>query len=122
MTKGQLADLPIAPFPIPDKDITIGAQLHNYFSVAATVSQPLFTWGKIRNAIDAAALRVDSAGTDLLAQRRDIRREVCRAYYSALLARESVRVLRGIAEAAARVVADRQAALRPGHPHPGSSP
>lgn len=100
--------------PMPTQDFNVGAQLHNYFSFAATVSQPLFTWGKIRNAIDAAALQVDSAGTDLLAQRRDIQREVRRAYYSALLARESVTVLQGIANAAAQVVADRQAALDQG--------
>ena len=56
--------------PMLVQDFNVGAQLHNYFSFAATVSQPLFTWGKIRNAIDAAALQVDSAGSDLLAQRR----------------------------------------------------
>ena len=99
---------------MPAQDFTVGAQLHNYFSFAATVSQPLFTWGKIRNAIDAAALQVDSAGSDLVAQRRDIQREVRRAYYSALLARESVKVLQGIVETAAQVVADRQAALDQG--------
>ena len=100
--------------PMPVQDFNVGAQLHNYFSFAATVSQPLFTWGKIRNAIDAAALQVDSAGTDLVAQRRDIQREVRRAYYGALLARESVKVLRGVTEAAAQVVADREAALDQG--------
>jgi outer membrane protein len=112
--KGQLAGPPTAPFPIPDKDFTIGTQLHNYFSVAATFSQPLFTWGKIRNAIDAAALQVDSAGTDLVMQRRDIAREVHRAYFSAVLARESAAVLRRIADSAAQVVADRQTALEQG--------
>lgn len=112
--KGQLAGPPTAPFPIPDKDFTIGTQLHNYFSVAATFSQPLFTWGKIRNAIDAAALQVDSAGTDLVVQRRDIAREVHRAYFSAVLARESVTVLRRIAASAAQVVADRQTGLEQG--------
>ena len=112
--KGQLAGPPTIPFLIPDKDFNIAAQLHNYFSVAATVSQPLFTWGRIRNAIEAAALQVDSAGTDLVTQRRDIEREVHRAYFSAILAQESVKVLRKIADAAAQVVADRQTALDQG--------
>jgi outer membrane protein len=114
VTKGQLAGPPTAPFQIPDRDFNIAAQLHNYFSFAATVSQPLFTWGKIRNAIDAAALQVDSAGTDLVMQRRDIEREVRRAYSSALLAQESAKVLRRIADSAAQVVADRQSALDQG--------
>jgi outer membrane protein TolC len=47
-------------------------------------------------------------------QRRDIEREVCRAYSSALLAQESAKVLRRIADSAAQVVADRQAALDQG--------
>lgn len=114
VTKGQLAGPPTIPFLIPDMDFNIGSQLHNYFSVSATLSQPLFTWGRIRNAIDAAALQVDSAGTDLVTQRRDIDREVHRAYFGALLAQESVKVLRGIAGSAAQVVADRQTALDQG--------
>ena len=69
--------------PCAHSDFSIGAQPYDYFSVAATLSQPLFTWGKIRAAIDAAALQVDSAGTDLVAQQRDIEREVHRAYFSA---------------------------------------
>jgi len=100
--------------PMPQQDFTIGSQLHDYFSVTASFSQPLFAWGKIRNAIDAAALQVESAGTDLVTQRRDIEREVHRAYYGALLARESETVLRRIADTAAQIVADRQTSLDQG--------
>jgi len=100
--------------PMPATDFTIGAQPYDYFSVAATLSQPLFTWGKIRAAIDAAALQVQSAGTDLAAQRRDIEREVHRAYFSALLAQQSEDILRDLSQTAAQIVADRQAALDEG--------
>jgi outer membrane protein TolC len=100
--------------PMPVNDFTIGSQLHDYFSVAASLSQPLFTWGKIRNAIDAAALQVESAATDLVTQRRDIEREVHRAYYSAVLAGESETVLRRLADTAGMIVADRQTALDQG--------
>jgi outer membrane protein len=100
--------------PVPTEDFSIGAQPYDYVSIAATLSQPLFTWGKIRNAVDAAALDVDSARNELSAQRRNIAREVRRSYYSALLARESLPVLRELAEAASRIVADRQAALDEG--------
>jgi outer membrane protein len=100
--------------PIPLQDFNIGAQLHDYFSVSATLSQPLFTWGKIRNAIDAAALQVEAAGTDLVSQRRDMERDVRRAYFSAVLAGESEKVLRRIVESAAQIVADRQTALDQG--------
>jgi outer membrane protein TolC len=57
---------------------------------------------------------VDAAGTDLVGQRRDIERDVRRAYFSALLAGESEKVLRRIAESAALIVADRRIGLDEG--------
>jgi outer membrane protein TolC len=94
--------------PLPTSDLTIGAQLHNYFSAAATVSQPLFTWGKIANAIDLASLQSDAAGNDLVAQQRDIAREVNRAYFGALLAGKSQVVLQRMRDTAALIVEERQ--------------
>jgi len=117
VSRGSLGNLqPIVgfPFPLPAQDLTIGAQPYDYISGALTLTQPLFTWGKIRSAIDAAGLQVQSAGTDLAAQRRDIEREVHRAYFSALLAQESGKVLAGLSQTAADIVADRQAALDEG--------
>ena len=113
VTAGQLAKIPTAQglLSLPQNDTTIGAALHNYFSAVATLSQPLFTWGKIRNAIDLAALQVDAAGTDLVAQQRDIDRQVHASYFAALLARDSEVVLARIRDTAALVVADRLKAL-----------
>jgi outer membrane protein TolC len=117
VTKGSLGSITL-PGPttilMPTTDFSIGAQPYDYLSVAATLSQPLFTWGKIRAAIDAAALQVQSAGTDLVAQQRDIEREVHRAYFGALLAQESARVLAALSGTAAEMVGDRQAALDAG--------
>jgi outer membrane protein TolC len=117
VSKGQLGSMTIPGLGsviIPPSDITIGAALHNYFSAAATLSQPLFTWGKIRNAIDLAALQVDVAGNDLVAQQRDIDRQVHASYFAALLAQESEVVLSRIRDTAAEVVADRRKALEHG--------
>ena len=105
---GNPAPIPLGSFAIPPQDFTIGAQQHNYFTAAASLSQPIFTWGKIRNAIDLAALAVDAAGTDLLAQQRDMDRDVHRAYFGALLARDSETTLRRIRDTAAEIAADRQ--------------
>ena len=102
------APIPLGSFAIPPQDFAVGAQQHNYFTATASLSQPLFTWGKIRNAIDLASLEVESAGTDLLAQQRDIDREVHRAYFGVLLARDSETVLRRIRDTAAEIAADRQ--------------
>ena len=104
---GPNPPIPLGSFGIPPQDFNVGAQQHNYFTAAASLSQPIFTWGKIRNAIDLAALAVDAAGTDLLSQQRDIDRGVHRAYFSALLARDSETVLRKIRDTAAEIATDR---------------
>jgi outer membrane protein len=116
VSAGSLGTLPPAmgSLKIPPADVTIGAALHNYYSAQADLSQPLFTWGKIRNAIDLAALGVEAAGYDLVSQQRDIDRQVHSAYYAALLARESAKVLARLRDTAAQVVADRQKSLENG--------
>ena len=106
--------IPLGSFAIPPQDFTIGAQQHNYFTATASLSQPIFTWGKIRNAVELAALEVDAAGTDLLAQQRDIDRDVHRAYFGALLARDSETALKRIRDTAAEIAADRQKAFDQG--------
>jgi outer membrane protein len=116
VTAGSLGQLPpaLGGVKIPQGDLNIGAALHNYFSAEATLSQPIVTWGKIRNAIDLASLQVDAAGTALVAQQRDIDRQVHSAYYSALLARESATVLARIRDTAAQVADDRQRSFEGG--------
>jgi outer membrane protein TolC len=110
VTAGMLNKIP----PLPQSDISIGAALHNYFSAEAKLSQPIFTWGKIRNAIDLASLQVDAAGTDLVAQQRDMDRQVHAAYFSALLARDSAKVLARIRDTAAQIAEDRQKSFEGG--------
>jgi outer membrane protein len=113
---GQLGTLPIpmGPIALPRSDFTIGSQLHDYFSLSASLSQPILTWGKIRGAIDLATLQADAAATDLAAQRREVEREVRRAYYSALLAQESAVVLEKLEGTAGEIAADRQKAVDDG--------
>ncbi len=111
---GNPTAIPLGTFTIPQSDFTIGSQQHDYFSVTASLAQPLFTWGKIQAAIDLAALAADSAANDLAAQRRDIRREVHRAYFAALLAGQSADVLQGLRDTAAQIVTDRQKAVEDG--------
>jgi len=106
--------IPLGTFTIPPKDFTIGAQEHNYLSFALSFTQPLFTWGKIINAIDLASLQTDAAGADLVTQQRDIDREVHRAYFGALLAERSEKILRRIRDIASEVLADRRKALEQG--------
>jgi outer membrane protein TolC len=113
---GVLGPLPISlgTMSIPQTDVTIGAQQHNYFALTASLAQPLFTWGKIRNAIDIATLQVDAAAVKVATQRRDGDRLVNAAYYSVLLAEQSAVVLRGLRDTAVLIVADAQSAFDQG--------
>jgi outer membrane protein TolC len=119
---GSLGSLPYPDPPavattqikLPPQDFTVGAQLHNYFTLTAALSQPIFTWGKIRNAIDLAGLEVDTAATALVAQQRDIDREVHRAYFSAVLARDSERTLTRLRDTAALILSDRRGSFDQG--------
>jgi outer membrane protein TolC len=120
--KGSLGSIPYPDPPatpvtqilLPPDDLTIGAQQHNYFTATASLSQPIFTWGKIRNAIGLAALGVDAAGTELVSQQREIDREVHRAYFGALLAGESESVLKRIRDTAAEMASERQSSFDKG--------
>jgi outer membrane protein TolC len=106
--------VPLGSFTIPPNDFTIGSQQHDYFSLSATLSQPLFTWGKIRNAIDLASLGTEAATGALAAQRKDIQREVHRAYFTAMVASRSLSALKLIREAAAGIAADRRTSFDDG--------
>ncbi len=99
---------------IPPTDFNVGAAEHNYFSVTAALNQPIFTWGKIRNAIDLASLQVDAASTELASRQRQVQREVHRAYFGILLARGSAEILSRISDTAAEIVADRQKSFSEG--------
>jgi outer membrane protein TolC len=85
-----------------------------YYKVSVSAAQPLFTWGKIRNAIDIASLRVDEAAADLSRQQGDLDREVERAYSSALLAKGSAEELARIREALGSIREDRQKSFTEG--------
>ncbi|HTP58944.1 MAG TPA: TolC family protein [Spirochaetia bacterium] len=102
-----LGKIPLTPF-------SVGASLHDYFTLTATINQPLFTWGKIRNAIDLASLQVDSAGTDMSARQREIDWQVRRSYFSAVLAHRSQDALHRMRDTAARIASDRQKAFDQG--------
>jgi len=112
---GNPNPIPLGPaISFPANDLIIGAQKPSVVSVTASLSQPLFTWGKIKNAVDAAGLAVDAAGNDLLVQRRDMDRQVHRSYFGALLAQESAKVLLRLRDTTAQIAADRQTAFEQG--------
>lgn len=109
--KGELGVLPLPP-PynlLPDRDIVFLADTeHTYFSLNASLSQPVYTWGRIAAGIQLASLELAGSRAELELEKRDLRREVRRAYSAALLARLSRPILEEMRAALAEIVTDRE--------------
>lgn len=85
-----------------------------YYKVGATLTQPLYTSGKIAAGVRLAETGRDAAAVDLDRQRRDVRRETGRAWRGAVLAARSLPLLASMRAAYSDVLADRAAAFAEG--------
>ncbi len=65
-----------------------------YYEMVLNFSQPLFTWGKVGNAMKAAKLGRREMDLALQDTRRRVAYEVTSAYYDVLLAEESIEIYR----------------------------
>jgi outer membrane protein TolC/preprotein translocase subunit SecF len=84
----------LTSIPLPDKDVVfIEGARNTYFQLKATLSQPIFTWGKINGAVDAAAYQQEIAASDLRQSERELKRDIEAAYFGAVFARESALLL-----------------------------
>jgi protease secretion system outer membrane protein len=119
---GSMGSLPlyyptkgIVNAPMPAEDLTVfeGGKPW-YFKGEISFSQPIFTWGKIRSAIDLAALEAEVARVQSRGACLDAARQANRAYYSALLSRRSAAILGELGEMAAQIVRDAKSALDEG--------
>jgi outer membrane protein len=109
---GSLATVPLS---LPATDLVIVADAKaSYFKGNLTFTQPLYAWGKIRAAVDLAALeaRVASIGSRGAAQ--DAARSANRAYYSAVLSRDGAGILEELRGLAASILEDMKSALAEG--------
>ena len=110
--RGDLAAVPIV---IPDSDLVFVKDAEpTYYKLGATLTQPLYTSGKIEAGIRFAELDRAAAGTELDRQRREIRRDVARAYHGAVLAGRSLPLLEAMHAACADIVADRHSSFTEG--------
>ena len=112
MHRGELATVPIV---IPDADLVFVEDAEpTYYKLGATLTQPIYTSGKIAAGIRLAELDRAAAGTELDRQRRTTRRETARAYHGAVLAGRSLPLLEAMRAAYADIVADRRASFDEG--------
>lgn len=111
------APQPGSEFPIflPDQDyVLVDDAKPTYFKLAGSLDQVLWTWGKLRKAIEIAELDRKTAEVAVRASERELVRDVTKAYFGAVAARDSARLL-GEAEVLAReMVSDRGKSLGAG--------
>jgi outer membrane protein len=118
VTKGELGTIFIPPstlVELPAEDLVFVDDAEpTYYKLGATLTQPLYTSGKIAAGIRLAELGRLAAGTELDRQRREIRRETARAYHGAVLAGRSLLHLSAMRAAYADIVVDRHASFAEG--------
>ncbi|HUU27800.1 MAG TPA: TolC family protein [archaeon] len=74
------------PFPIE----AIMPRPITYYDMVMNVSQPIFTWGKVSNAVQLAKMGINDIDLSLEAMRQDVAYQVTSAYYDVLLAQETI--------------------------------
>jgi len=110
--RGELATVPIV---LPSEDLVFVKDAEpSYYRVGATLTQPIYTSGKIAAGIRLAELDREAAAAELDRERRDIRRETARAYHGAVLAARSLPLLEAMRAACVDIVADRTASFAEG--------
>ncbi len=110
---GSLGNAPNAnakfPTPVPGTDIVLVPDpLHTYFKLGTTLSVPLFTWGKLSQAVHLAEVQVNLASLNTEKTTEETRRDVRKAYFGSVMARETLGVLKKMEELMLGLMKDRK--------------
>jgi len=111
---GEMGVMPAAlgGTKIPATDITfIDDTKSTYFKGNVTLSQPLFTWGKIGSAAAIASLEERIAAAGQVGAILDAKRQVETAYFTVAFCRQTKPLLVSLREMAASNVSDKNLAL-----------
>jgi outer membrane protein TolC len=116
---GELGTLgpPLLPVPLllpPQDKVFVPDAEPTYFSFSTSLTQPVYTWGKIAAGILLADLQLAGSRSEWERQRLDLRREVHQAYFTAQLAGQSLPVLAAMRDALSSILADRERSLAEG--------
>ena len=116
--RGELGTILLPPatvITLPENDLVFVEDAEpTYYKLGATLTQPLYTSGKIGAGIRLAELDRAAAAAELDRQRREVRRETARAYHGAVLAGRSLPLLEAMRAAYADVASDRRASFSEG--------
>lgn len=119
INRGQFGVAPSAnsptPAPLPPEDYVLVPDTEStYFKLTTTLTQPIFTWGKLRAAQRVAQGGQAIAVDDLRAAREETVRSVRQAWWGAVLGRDSAAALREAEVLLASAVEDTERSLEAG--------
>ncbi len=113
-----LAPAPGSQYPVafPDIDyVLLKDTLPSYFKIDASLDQVLWTWGKIEKATRLARLDVDAARVAVQAEEKALIRDVSKAYFGVVMARETLGPLREATTIMEGIVKDRRSSFGEGN-------
>ena len=97
------------PIPFPDRDYVLIEDPENtYFKITTTLTQPVFTWNKINNAIRIAKDDVRLSEMSYEQALNEVYHELSKIYFGTLFAEESGRILENAKGVLSEILADRK--------------
>ena len=83
-----------APVPIPNEDVVLAPDPENtYFQVKFGITQTIFAWGKLRNAMAVAEEALEISLLEANQTRRDLARDVRKAFAGVIFAQQALTIL-----------------------------
>jgi len=106
---------PPVTYPIPDEDLIFIEDARNtFFELSLQLRQPLYTWGKLQSSVQLAGLGLEMSRVELAERKRQVRQDLHAAYYSGVMARDSLVLLRQILDILGEIEEDRKRAYELG--------
>ncbi len=87
---GVIPSFPIQIPGMPERKVEIGFE--NNYNLGLTLTQPIFTWGKIRNSYDISILSSKAKRVEYRRKTQEIEFAVVSSFYQLILATELIRV------------------------------
>jgi outer membrane protein TolC len=106
---------PPISYAIPEEDLVfIEDARSGYFELSLQLSQPLYTWGKLQSSVQLAGLGLEASKMEYTERKRRLRQDLHTAYFSGVLAGDSLGLLQQILDILEGIEEDRKRAFELG--------
>ncbi len=110
----QPGDISKSP-PIPATPLTFPEdQPSGYFELSLQLSQPLYTWAKLKSSVQLAGLELETSRAEFTERQRQMQQDLHAAYFSGVLAGDSLGPLQQILDILGEIEEDRKRAFELG--------